>query len=103
VIKIEMLISNDGARAAQAEIRSFLAHANKKMVGELPEDFLEPGEANSGVYDKKGTATLGYVVLREFLGLVSVEVARQDREEADARRQRTLERAPTVKAKWRDV
>lgn len=66
MIKVEIEIGNDAARAARREIRRFLDYETSGMTGERS--------------DRQDTAALGYVVLRRFLEILNHEVARQDAE-----------------------
>lgn len=88
MINIEVLMSNEGARTAQAEIRSFLAHENRKMAGEIAD---------------RGNAAQGYVMLRQILEKITAQVGRQDREESERRRAEREANTPTVREQWRRV
>lgn len=79
MISIEVVITNDGAAAAKAEIRSFLALMDRKMAGDVP--------------DRGDTAARGYVVLRGILQ--RIESAEKDVDLAERRAARRKE--PTVR------
>lgn len=86
MIQIDLTLSNDGADAARAEIRSFLKHQTKKMTTELA--------------DRSGKATLGYVVLRGILGRIEQELDRIRQLEQAAKLAQREERAPKTREGW---
>jgi len=83
MLAIEIQLSNDGARAARSEIRSFLAHENKKMAGDLP--------------DRQKNAALGYAILRSIMEKIDREVTAQDQRIAVRERHEREQSRPTVR------
>lgn len=82
MIEIKIQLGNDGARAAQREIKSFLNFVTEKVAGDK--------------YDRRDTATGAYVALRLILECINREVARQEGEKAKGA-QPPAPRQPTIR------
>jgi hypothetical protein len=83
MMKIELTISNDAAKAVQSEITHFLSFETKKLTGDLR--------------DRDDTAALGYVILRQLLAKVTAHNAQNEEEERAEQRERLRRSTPTVR------
>jgi hypothetical protein len=83
MIKVELLISNEAARAARGEIEHFLAFETSKLMGKM--------------YDRDDAAALGYVVLRQLLEKVTTHMTRKEQQDLEQERDRLRRNTPSVR------
>jgi hypothetical protein len=85
MIKLELLISNDAARAARGELEHFLAFETSKLMGKQ--------------FDRDDTAALGYVVLRQLLHKVTTHLDRKERDDIEREQYAIRKNTPSVRSR----
>lgn len=82
MIQIETTMSNEGARAALREFKSFEVFLTEKIAGDRQ--------------DRHDTATIAYVIWRSIRDAIRRQVVAQD-ERAEKDRRTALEQGPSVR------